>query len=63
MNKILIEIASHALAAIAVTVFVPYLVFVLIKEAYQEDQDNSCMHRSIEAYLREQRGYEQQAKI
>lgn len=63
MNTALKEIAVSILSAIAAGAIIvcatPYIMFMQIYEAYQEDSASSKLHQDIDTYLREQRGQTQ----
>lgn len=48
-------ILSSSMLAILAICCTPYLIFTCIRDAYQDDRDNSRMHRSIEQFLNSQR--------
>lgn len=57
MKDLLIEVASHALALAILAFLSPYILYINIseylKEAYQEEHANACMHRDIDNFLKQ----------
>lgn len=57
MKNILIQLASHALALAILSLLSPYILYINIseylKDAYQEEHANVCMHRDIDNFLKQ----------